>query len=126
MTDRLDRQGVIMSRGCEHHQRPSSSPLRSRERILTNLLQRIHRPSLVVHQGKFDGIKSQVLDFIGRTECDEFDVILDFNFAKQAMCSAVGSSTESEAKLSLAIHWDATQLLPILFDELNADTMVPG
>jgi len=94
--------------------------------MLTDLFQRIHRPSIVVHQGKFNGIKSQVLDFVGRTECDEFDVILNLDFAKQAMRGAVGSSTESETKLPLAIHRDATQLLPILFDELNRDTVVPS
>ena len=73
-----------------------------------NIFQRIHRPSLVVHQGKFDGIEGQVLDFIGRTERDEFDVVLDLDFAKQAMRRAVGSGTEGKTKLSLAIHWDAT------------------
>ena len=115
-----------MSRGCEHRQMPDNSSLHSREQIRTNLLQGIHRPSLVVHQGKFDGVKGQVLDFVCRTERHELDIILDLHFAKQAMCGAIGSRTESEAKLPFTIHWDATQLLPILFDELNADTVVPS
>ena len=90
----------------------------------TNLLQRIHGPSLVVKQGELNGIKSQVLDLVGRTKGDKFNVILDLDFAKQTMHGAVAPRTEGETKLSLTIHRDATQLLPILFDELNTDTMV--
>ena len=85
VADRLDRQGVVLSRGCKHRQRPSSQLSESREQISTDLLQRIQRPSLVIHQGKFNGIKGQALDFIGRTERNEFYVILDLDFAQQAM-----------------------------------------
>jgi hypothetical protein len=42
------------------------------------------------------------------------------------MYRAIGSRPKGETKLSLTVHRDTTELLPILFDKIDGDAMVPG
>ena len=65
-----------------------------------------------------------VLYSIGRSNGDDLDIVFDRDLTDKAMGELVRPRTQSERILALSVYWNASNLDPLLADDLQADTVI--
>lgn len=63
---------------------------------------------------------------IRRANCDDLDIVLHSDFADDPVRKLVCLRTQRECKFALSVDRNASDLLPLLANDLNADTIVSG
>lgn len=78
-----------------------------------------------VYKNDINRVQSLVLEFVGRAQGDDLDIILDGDFNQQAVCDLLSSGAERINEVSFAIDWDVSDRLPRFTLELDGDAVAP-
>lgn len=90
----------------------------------TYLLWRPGRLTRLVHKDELKGIQSLIFDFESRAEGHDLHIILDHNFAENAVRILPSTGPKREGVFPLPVNGDASDLIPILTDELQPNAVM--
>ena len=77
-----------------------------------------------VDERDFERVQRQVLDLVSRAQCDRLDVVLDGHFAQEPIGILVQPWAECKRKFSFSVDGDASDTIPRLLQELDADMIL--